>query len=173
MDNHFLLAVFRNSSGRVIEKPEGVPIHWRPSAYAAITSPDHPGCVLMVRPSGDEELWQIPGGGVEVHEGLLQGLRRELQEETGYDAVQIHTEDVAIYEEAFYWRSKDQFYHAVLFIFAAQVAAGAPEKMRTGDPIDGHEIHEQRWMSLAEINEQSVHRVHREHITKMKKRLQG
>ncbi|MEP2668850.1 MAG: NUDIX domain-containing protein [Cyclobacteriaceae bacterium] len=41
------------------------------------------GNVLMVKPSGPHDIWELPGGGLDSGEWVDQGLKRELYEETG------------------------------------------------------------------------------------------
>jgi ADP-ribose pyrophosphatase YjhB (NUDIX family) len=60
--------------------------HWAHSAPAvAALLRDDEGCILLARRAGepDEGLWDTPGGILEEAEDPLDGLRRELLEETG------------------------------------------------------------------------------------------
>ena len=44
---------------------------------------DHFGNVLLLKQKRGRKLWTLPGGKLHRREGLVQGLRRELHEETG------------------------------------------------------------------------------------------
>src|SRR5215207_757949 len=102
MKTEFFPEDFRDSKNRPVQKPKDAVMHWRPSVYAAITSPDHPGCVLMVQAGDGTGSWQFPGGGVEIDEPLVEGLKREVREETGYDSVIFSSEMAWVSERAFY-----------------------------------------------------------------------
>ncbi len=56
---------------------------YRPSAYAIIF--DEVGRVLLVRSEVLEVRWNLPGGGLDRGETLVEGLRREVREETGLE----------------------------------------------------------------------------------------
>src|SRR5206468_1369152 len=56
------------------------PLQWRLGAYVLVVRDDQ---VLMVEPMHTAR-WELPGGGVEVHELLVEGAARECLEETGY-----------------------------------------------------------------------------------------
>lgn len=55
----------------------------RLAAYAVIVDDDD-RVLLALWNEGDERLWTMPGGGVELHETPEQAAVRELREETGY-----------------------------------------------------------------------------------------
>jgi ADP-ribose pyrophosphatase YjhB (NUDIX family) len=62
----------------------------REAARALILDPDDR--LLLVRfvhPQTGEEFWTTPGGGLDPGEGLEDGLRRELREETGLEDPEI------------------------------------------------------------------------------------
>jgi 8-oxo-dGTP diphosphatase len=71
-----------------------VPVHWsevdtRLAAYALITDAD--GRVLLTWFNGEgraEPAWSMPGGGIDYGESVVEGLEREVHEETGY-AVEV------------------------------------------------------------------------------------
>ena len=54
----------------------------RHSVSVAAVVPDDQGRVLVIR-RRDNGAWQLPGGVLELHETIEDGLRREVEEETG------------------------------------------------------------------------------------------
>jgi 8-oxo-dGTP pyrophosphatase MutT (NUDIX family) len=76
-----------------VTRPDGSPgiygvVHLRNAAVGVVPLDDD-GRVLLVgqyRYTLDEYSWEIPEGGVDPEEGLLEGAQRELREETGFEA---------------------------------------------------------------------------------------
>ena len=76
-----------------VDRPDGSPgiygvVHFR-SLAVGIVAVAEDGRLLLVgqhRYSLDEYSWEIPEGGVDAGESLEEGARRELREETGYEA---------------------------------------------------------------------------------------
>ena len=76
-----------------VDRPDGSPgiygvVHFRAQAVGVVAVGED-GRLLLVgqhRYTLDEYSWEIPEGGVEDAEPLLEGARRELREETGYEA---------------------------------------------------------------------------------------
>src|SRR5512141_1279177 len=76
-----------------VDRPDGSPgiygvVHFRNRAVGVVAIADD-GRLLLVgqhRYSLDEYSWEIAEGGVGPGESLLDGARRELREETGFDA---------------------------------------------------------------------------------------
>ncbi len=76
-----------------VDRPDGSPgiygvVHFR-NAAVGVVAVDGDGRLLLVgqhRYALDEYSWEIPEGGVPPDEPLETGARRELREETGYEA---------------------------------------------------------------------------------------
>ena len=76
-----------------VDRPDGSPgiygvVHFL-SAAVGVVATDDVGRLLLVgqhRYALDEYSWEIPEGGVGADEPLEEGARRELREETGYEA---------------------------------------------------------------------------------------
>ena len=61
-----------------------LPFDTRPAAYAVIVRDD--SLLLAYWKQSGREGWTLPGGGLDLAEHPVDGCRREIQEETGYDA---------------------------------------------------------------------------------------
>ena len=76
-----------------VDRPDGTPgvygvVHFRNRAVGVVAVGED-GRILLVgqhRYALDEYSWEIPEGGVDEGESLEAGCRRELREETGYEA---------------------------------------------------------------------------------------
>ena len=86
----------------------------RTSAYGVIRSKK--GILLVRDRTSYDKKWDLPGGGIEPKERLLDGLRREIKEETGLDVVGNPTK-ICKFTEYFYdidsgqgWESTRHFY---------------------------------------------------------------
>ena len=86
----------------------------RTSAYGVIRSKK--GILLVRDRTSSDKKWDLPGGGVEPKERLLDGLKREIKEETGLDVVGRPAR-ICKFTEYFYdidseqgWESTRHFY---------------------------------------------------------------
>ncbi|CAA9268212.1 MAG: hypothetical protein AVDCRST_MAG77-3775 [uncultured Chloroflexi bacterium] len=95
------------------------PITWSLRANVLVV---RDGKVLMVRqlPQWGGR-WELPGGGVEVDEALVEGAARECHEETGYRFVASSPALVDV-QEAWWMGSHGMYHHGVIFVFRGDVA---------------------------------------------------
>ena len=108
----------------------GTPVH---SVSVAAVVVDDAGRALLVR-RRDNGRWEPPGGVLERDETIVDGLRREVAEETGLDVV---VGDLAgVY--------KNMTRAIVALVFRCRVQGGS---LRTND-----EVTEFRWMSIDEVS---------------------
>jgi len=68
--------------------------------------------------------WDLPGGGVEVGDGLVDSLTREVREETGFRVTVGPVVDVALVRSRL--RSGERFTGVVVFYACSTQARGAP-----------------------------------------------
>jgi len=54
-------------------------------AYVVISNRNNQVLLVQEKIGGISGLWGLPGGGIEIDEGIREGLRREVQEEIGCD----------------------------------------------------------------------------------------
>jgi 8-oxo-dGTP diphosphatase len=106
------------------------------------------GRVLLVR-RGSPPLqgqWSIPGGSLEVGETLLEGVRRELAEETGID-VRVQNL-VEVFERIDRDPSGKTRYHFVVLDYLCEVVQGAARA--------GSDVTEIAWAAPSELEKYSL-----------------
>ena len=128
----------------------------RVAAYALITRGGPDPAVLLTRISAQgfhTGLWSLPGGGVEQGEAPVDALVREVQEETGLDAVVgelLTVGDVALHGTA--PSGRDEEFHSIGIVYAADVPSGSEatlvEQDGTTDAV--------AWVPLSQIEDETV-----------------
>lgn len=105
--------------------------------------------VLLVRrgrpPLAGE--WSIPGGALEVGESLVEGVRREMLEETGLDV--NPTEMLAVLDRIVRDHDGRVRYHYVLIDYLCTV--------RSGEACAASDASECRWVAAEELSTYSLH----------------
>jgi 8-oxo-dGTP diphosphatase len=106
------------------------------------------GRVLLVE-RGREPLkgyWSLPGGVLEVGETLVEGLRREMREETGLEIETLSV--VEIFERIMRDASGATEYHYVLIDYLCRVTGGTLEA--------GDDVSEARWVERERLGEYRI-----------------
>ena len=107
------MIIFRDINGKahIVAKTNLVK---RTSAYGVIRSKK--GILLVRDRTSSDKKWDLPGGGIEPKERLIDGLKREIKEETGLDVIGRPTK-ICKFTEYFYdidsgqgWESTRHFY---------------------------------------------------------------
>jgi len=157
---------FYDHKGRPVRKPEGAPVLWRLGAYALISKGSR---FLMVDTVCAPGLWNLPGGGIEPHESIFDGLRRECLEEVGMHIQLVDSAPpIAFSELAFYYQWTNEFMHAIVHVFEARLSERAMSESLPVSP-DPSEIIRIAWVDPAEIDETSCHHVHWPLIQRLKR----
>lgn len=130
------------------------PKRQRVAAYAVIVRDDH---ILLSRLSPmvtSDELWTLPGGGLDHGEDPRNAVIREIHEETGLDATVSDTARVYSAHMPQAWRGGRRVNaHAVRIVYDGWVAPGAPEPRVL--EVDGSTI-EAAWVPLADVRDGTV-----------------
>lgn len=133
---------FRDPRGAPVAYDGAAPVTWRVGAYVLA---ERGGRVLMIE-SLQSGRWELPGGGVEVHETLPEGAARECFEETGYRVLAAGPDPLHVAEQFFSWRGEVRHYwHALSVVYRAEVAPEA-DAAWTPDPA---EVRAVRWVDPA------------------------
>ena len=135
------------------EDPGGLPRRQRVAAYAVIV---RDGDVLLSRlaPSiSSEELWTLPGGGIEFGEHPDDAVVREVHEETGLDCVLGPPLWIGSAHRVVDREVTPTEMHSVRIVYDAWVAADAPEPRVV--EVDGSTI-DARWLPVADVESGAV-----------------
>ena len=118
----------------------------RLAAYAVIVD-ERDRILLALWNEGPEPQWTMPGGGVELHETVEEGVVRELREETGYDVRPGRILGVDSWVMAAHERPDGSArpYKSVRVVFEAEVLGGELTR-----EVDGT-TDEARWVPLDEV----------------------
>ncbi len=130
------------------------PKRQRVAAYAVIVRDDQ---ILLTRLSPvvtSEELWTLPGGGLDHGEDPRHAVIREIHEETGLHAEVSDTARVYSAHMPQAWRSGRRVdAHAVRIVYEGWVAPGSPSPRVV--EVDGSTI-EAAWVPLADVRDGTV-----------------
>ena len=130
------------------------PKRQRVAAYAVILRDDE---ILLSRLSPlvtSDELWTLPGGGLDHGEDPRDAVIREVHEETGLDATVSDVARVYSSHMPSVWRGGRRVNaHAVRIVYDGWVPAGSPEPRVV--EIDGSTI-EAAWQPVTEVLEGTV-----------------
>lgn len=112
-------------------------LQWRPSVYGIIIKDNQ---VLMSKQFGD--MYNLPGGGVDLGEKIEAAVLREVKEETGIDATNPKSLGV---ENSFFHSAhgNKNSYHSILIYYVCEFAGG---ELSTG----GFDDYEKQYAEMAE-----------------------
>jgi 8-oxo-dGTP diphosphatase len=108
----------------------------------------HDGEVLLLHQvtPPESDCWDLPGGGLELGETLLQGLRREVQEETGLVAFQVM--GLLTVVEGFFPQPEGHLMHTLNIVYQCALAT-KPLTLTSPDPEIGPLGIQ--WLAIAEL----------------------
>jgi 8-oxo-dGTP diphosphatase len=141
------------------EEPEKVPQKVTPKVICPREYPERPvlgvggvvisqGLALLVRRANPplQGEWSIPGGMLEVGETVVEGVRRELAEETGIE-VSVHSV-IEVFERISLDAAGKAAYHYVVLDYHCEVVRG--------EARPGSDVTEVAWVPEANLEEYSL-----------------
>ena len=143
--------IFRDWNDNEVEKPDDREIIWRPSAYAIIIDDNK---ILLVKSKGNGK-FTLPGGEVNLNETLLEGLAREVYEETGCSIDKESARQVHTGENFFYAEDVDVYSHALLTVYELDLL-GSDRKIDIGD---NEEVEDVLWIPLNNLLTEDINKM--------------
>ncbi|HEY9645756.1 MAG TPA: NUDIX hydrolase [Chroococcidiopsis sp.] len=94
----------------------------------------------------EPDCWDLPGGGLAADETLLDGLSREVREETGLESFQV--DRLLTVLEDFFPEGEGKLLHALNIVYQCSVLQ-RPERLSSDDPeIGPNGI---QWLAIADL----------------------
>lgn len=145
---------YRTSKGEYIEKPEGAPVSWRPSAYGLAMKD---GAVLCIKPAWNDQ-WELPGGAIEFGETIPEAVAREFQEETSLVVTRVEDQPCYVGETRFasIFVDPPRFFQTIIIVYKVEIEeADIPDVEELG--VFEGEVSECKWVPLSELTEETMH----------------
>lgn len=153
--------VFNDRKGNKVIKPKDKEVFQRISAYGIAIDMDN---ILLVKPTWKNSL-DLPGGGIEK-ESILEGLKREFLEETGFHIKNLDEKPIKIKYSLFYADDLDTFFNSEMHFFRVKIISEQKTSL-----INKKEIKICSWHPFNKINDHEINPAHFEAIREAIKKI--
>ena len=103
---------FKDIVGEIWKYKDGDEIKFRPGVYCFVINNNNDE-VLLIRGGNGAGDYEVSGGGLDLNENFIEGVIREVKEETGYD-IEIYEKDPFYVAQSFeYFRSDKLFANSI------------------------------------------------------------
>jgi 8-oxo-dGTP pyrophosphatase MutT (NUDIX family) len=147
--------MYKDRKGNYHEKPDNIKSQKRESANGIYIKD---GKVLLVKPSW-VDIWEFPGGGKEANESLIEALKREFLEETGYSIIKLDENPIQNIKTKFYADDLDVFFDSNMYFYQILEIGEQDETL-----INIDEIIDMQSLSLDSLNKENMNNLHLEVI---------
>lgn len=134
---------FKDWWGKEHSLPKNKKFSWRPSAYALIIK----GRRILLIKSKLNGMWECPGGGIDLDEEILEGLGREVYEESSCKITVKDKRPLYVGDNYFFALNKNEYFHTIPMIFLASLKS-APKNTK---PKDNEEVAEIAWFHFDKL----------------------
>jgi 8-oxo-dGTP pyrophosphatase MutT (NUDIX family) len=142
--------MYKDRKGNYHEKPEDIKSQKRESAN---------GIVLLVKPSW-VDIWEFPGGGKDSDENLIEALKREFLEETGYKILKFEENPIHHIKTKFYADDLNIFFDSNMYFYQILEIGDQDENL-----IHRDEIADIRSVHVSSLNKRNMNNLHLEVIS--------
>ena len=146
------VTLYSNPEGDQIPYDGVSPVTWRIASYVLAIRDD--GKVLVIEPPWLSR-WELPGGRVEIHEGVLEAAVRECWEETGYRFVPASDDPICIAEWNYLAPRDKSYQHSLMLAFQGTVEGGQDPAWH----LDPTEVRTICWIDPATLTRERTHRL--------------
>jgi 8-oxo-dGTP diphosphatase len=139
----------------LVKTPLKKDISWRISTYAVIRDQEK---LLVVLPKYNN-LYDLPGGGVNIDESAEEALVRECYEETGYKVKISSSKPLYVSESNFYAEDLGKYFHSVNLFYLAKLVNKKQNKSVI-NKIEKDEIDQVLWTNIRDLNKKNCHHLY-------------
>lgn len=150
--------MYKDRKGNYHEKPKNIESQKRESANGIYIKDEK---VLLVKPSW-VDIWEFPGGGKETNESLIEALKREFLEETGYTILKLDEKPIHNINTKFYADDLDVFFDSSMYFYKILEIGEQNEIL-----INRDEIIDIQSLSIDSLNKENMNNLHLEVISSM------
>lgn len=141
---------FLDRHGQLHQLPDGVESREREAAYGLCA---RDGKLLLIS-QNNNTLWEVPGGGVDPGEDFHGALKREYEEETGYDVVCFDKKPFVQKRMDLCAPGDGIYVHAVMMYYVVEELGVCNKDLI--DPV----ITDIEWLPFGDITEEMCTRFH-------------
>ncbi len=149
--------IFFDEHLEISDNPNGKKMFWRISSYVFVKRDNK---VLMIIPEW-HDVWELPGGEVELDETLSDAAIRECYEETGYKITIKKKKPIFTGEQFFRSRYLKKYFHSVIVVFEAELITEKRD-IHTIDAVYEQDdkvdrISKVDWVDVSTLNKNNCH----------------
>ena len=141
--------IFLDDEGNEKQLKKGGKVVFRPAVYVLVKNSKNE--ILMIHNNGSKK-WEIPGGGLEIGEDLIECGIREVKEETGYD-IKIEGDLPKFIIKDLSVGSTENYEHGIIFYFTGKLKTNKKEKQKLAV---GEKILEVKFFPLDKLKDLDV-----------------
>ena len=143
--------MYKDRKGNYHKKPENVKSQNRESTNGIFIKNRE---VLLVKPSW-VDIWEFPGGGKEENENILEALKREFREETGFEIIKFEENPIYRMQTKFYADDLDIFFDSNIYFYKINEIGNQDKTF-----VDKKEIIDMKYISISNLNRENMNNIH-------------
>jgi 8-oxo-dGTP pyrophosphatase MutT (NUDIX family) len=163
------MSTFFDSNNLPVELPEGQEVYRRISAYALVLNDKNQ--ILLVLPTWRDS-YDVPGGGIEAHETIPEGIIRECYEEAGYKVLLDSDVPMHVSETNFYHTEEKKFYRSTNMYYKGSLQSDVQDT-HVINTVVPNEISKVEWVNLKDLASANIYDFHSGALEKFAQSLEN